>query len=135
MHLLRPFFHNRLFDILKSGLAAEYLVINSYVRGLDCISLMTESQETGIDGFHFHFIRIFFFDFPGQSTEIGSPFSRRTVGVNCYFNHDNSPPYQFLEADKLITCHNHFVQIFLTAFSADVILFHPPEPETFSASK
>ena len=50
---------------------------------------MTKSKETGINGFHFYIIGIFLFDFPGQSAEIGSPFSGRAVGINCYLHHDD----------------------------------------------
>jgi len=53
---------------------------------------MTKPKKTGIYGFYFYIIGIFFFDLPGQSTEIGSPFSGRPIRVNYYFNHDNSPP-------------------------------------------
>jgi hypothetical protein len=54
---------------------------------------MAEAKETGINGFHFNIIGIFFFDFPGQSTEIGSPLSGGPVGVDCYFDHSNLPPF------------------------------------------
>jgi hypothetical protein len=50
---------------------------------------MAEAKETGINGFHFNSIGIFFFDFPGQSTEIGSPLSSGPVGVDRYSNHNN----------------------------------------------
>ena len=68
------------------------LVIYCYIRGFDGISLVTETKETGINGFHFNIVGIFFFDSPGQSAEICSAFSGRTIGINCYFNHDDSPP-------------------------------------------
>jgi len=55
---------------------------------------MTETEQPGIDGFNFHVIGIFFFDFPGQSTEIRSTLPRRSVGINCYFDHNNLPPFQ-----------------------------------------
>jgi hypothetical protein len=91
--LVSPFFQNSLFDILKCGFAAKYYVVNGYVRGLDSLSFMAEAKETGINGFHFDIIRIFFFDSPGQSTEISSPLSGGSIGIDRYFDHNNSPPF------------------------------------------
>ncbi len=85
---LSQFFHNRFLNILKSGFAAKYSVVNSYIRGFNGISLMTKPKQTGINRFHFYIIGIFLFDFHGQSTEIGSPFSGRAIGINCYLDHD-----------------------------------------------
>ncbi len=62
---------------------------------------MTKTKETGIDRFHFYIFGIFFFDFPGQSTEIGSPLSGGSIGIDCYFYQNNSPP--FLRADIPMT--------------------------------
>jgi len=132
---LREFSQNSFFYIPKRGFAAKYFVINSYIRWLDVISLMTETKKTGIDRFHLNIIRIFFFDLPGQSTEICSTFAGRTVGINCYFNHNKSSPYQNLEADKFIARHNHFVQVFLAAFTAELIFFQYPEAKTLAARK
>jgi hypothetical protein len=79
LSLLRQFFRNCFLDILKGGFAAEQSVVHSYVRRFDSLSFVTEPQETGIDGLYFNIIRIFFFDSPGQSAEIGSPFPGRTI--------------------------------------------------------
>jgi hypothetical protein len=100
---LSQLFLNRVFDILVSWVAAKDFVINRNVGWLDWIVLMTETQESGIHGRHFNLIRKFFFDPPGQSAEIGSPFSGRTVGINCYLNHDHSPPQKQTSLSLVMT--------------------------------
>jgi hypothetical protein len=127
MLLLRKLCQNCFLNILISRFTAEHFVINRNVWWLDRIVLMTKTKETGINSFHFNLIRIFLFDSPGQSTEIRSPLSSRPIGIDCYFNHVNTPPYPFLETDKLVARGNHFIQIFLTALSADVIFFQSPK--------
>jgi hypothetical protein len=74
LSFLRQFFRDCFLDILKRGFGAKQFVVHSDVRRLDGLAFVTETKETGINGFYFNIIRIFFFDFPGQSTEIGSPF-------------------------------------------------------------
>jgi hypothetical protein len=92
--LLRPSFQHSVFNILKSGLAAEYFIVHGYVGGFHGISSLPKAKETGIDSFYFDFIGIFFFDFPGQSTEIASPLSRGPIGKDRNFDHNNSPRFQ-----------------------------------------
>jgi hypothetical protein len=92
--LRRLFFKNSFLKILKSDFAAEYPVVYSYVRGFDSVFFVTKSKKAGIYYFYFHIIRVFIFDFPGQRAEPCSTFSSRTVGINSYFNHNSSPPFQ-----------------------------------------
>jgi hypothetical protein len=96
---------------------------------------MTETEETGINSFYFYLVWIFFFDSPGQSAKIRSPLSSGPIGIDYYFNHVNTPPYPFLETDKFLARGNHFIQIFLTALSADVIFFQSPKAQTLAAGK
>jgi hypothetical protein len=48
---------------------------------------MAKAKETGINRFNFNIIRIFILDFPGQSTEVDSTFSGRTIGIYRDFDH------------------------------------------------
>jgi hypothetical protein len=96
---------------------------------------MTKAEETGINGFHFYIIGVFFFDFPGQSAEVGSMFAGRAVGINSDLHHEftSFSLHHISEADKLVAGHDHFVQIFLTALAADLIFHQPSETEAFAA--
>ena len=92
-YLRRQFFLNCFLKIFKSNFCAKHFVIYSDIGWFDGIPLMTKAEESGIYCFNFHIIGIFLFDFPGQRTEIGSPFPGRTVGIYFYFNHGPPPPY------------------------------------------
>jgi len=87
MQLLSKLFYNCFLNVFISGFAAKQCVINCDIGWLDCIALMTETQKTGVNGFKLHLIRIFFFDPPGQSTEISSTFPCRPVGIYSYLDH------------------------------------------------
>jgi hypothetical protein len=100
---LRQLFLNCFLDILKRGFAAENFVINRNVGWLDRIVLMTKTKEPGINRLNFYLIWIFFFDPPGQSAQICSTFSGRTVRINCYLNHDLSPPQKQTSLSLVMT--------------------------------